>query len=168
MSDPVAFRFRFALDDLRDAMLRAPEIIVEELAPAVMQSSLLAQKEIQDRTPTSGAGTLRESIGAYPVSFAKNVITGSVGTASPYAVPVELGTKPHMPPVKPLSVWVHEKLGKSWEEAEEIAQKIAWKIKHHGTAGAHMFEEGFAHVEPQIREILEAAFTQAIERIGDE
>ncbi|MGH2341802.1 hypothetical protein ACRC7T_09980 [Segnochrobactraceae bacterium EtOH-i3] len=81
---------------------------------------------------------------------------------------MELGTKPHMPPVKPLSVWVHEKLGKSWEEAEEIAQKDRVKIKHHETAGAHMFEEGFAHAEPQIRELLEAALAQAIERIGDE
>lgn len=166
MADEIAFHFRFGLDALRDAMVQAPDIVVEELAIGVTAGSLLAEREIRERTPTSGAGTLRDSIGALPVQFTGSAVTGGVGTPLAYAPPVEFGSRPHTPPIEPLKDWVRRKLGKPPEETEEIARKITWKIRAHGTKGAYMFSEGFAFVEAQIREELEAAATRALERIA--
>lgn len=162
----LAFRFSMPLDGLRAAFEAAPEIVARELAIGVTQASLLAEREIRDRTPTSGAGTLRDGIGALPVSFLGDVVTGGVGTSVAYALPVETGSKPHMPPIEPLRDWVARKLGIKGEEAEAFARKIAWKIKKHGTKGVHMFAEGFAAVEAQIREELAAAAGRAMAEIG--
>lgn len=167
MAEPAtSVRFQMQLARLISAFTAAPEIVVEELARGVMGASLLAEREIRERTPTSGAGTLRDSIGAQPIEFARNVVSGGVGTALPYAVPVEFGSKPHTPPVEPIADWVRRKLGKAPEEAADIAQAIVWKIRAHGTEGAHMFSEGFTAVEAQMRAEIEAAADRALERIS--
>ncbi len=91
----------------------------------------------------------------------------SVGAGSPliYAVPVELGTKPHMPPLQPLMDWVKLKLGiRDMEEREKVAQKIRWKIYHYGTKGHRMFERALRACRPRIQEIFEHHMNAAIER----
>lgn len=162
----IAFRLTLPLDGLRDAMLAAPDVMLRELAPAVTQGSLLMEREIRDRTPTSGAGTLRDGIGALPVTFLDEIVSGGVGTAVAYAQPVETGSKPHMPPIEPLADWVRRKLGIKGDEARAVAQRIAWKIKKHGTKGAHMFAEGFAATEAQVREEIAAAAGRGLAEIG--
>ena len=90
-------------------------------------------------------------------------MVGVVGTALPYALPVELGTKPH--PVSAegilaIAAWAAHKLplgqavslktgrplkNQGVEEAAlAAAHRIAWKIKHHGSKGHFMFRDAFA------------------------
>lgn len=52
---------------------------------------------------------------------------------APYAAPVEFGTDPHMPPVKPLQKWAKKKLGLSEKEAKKVGWGVAMKIKKEGT-----------------------------------
>lgn len=160
------FRLAVPIDGLREAFVAAPDILVRELSIGVTQASLLMEREIRDRTPTSGAGTLRDSIGALPVTFASDTISGGVGTAVAYALPVETGSKPHMPPIEPLKDWVRRKLGIKGDEVDAVAKKIAWKIFRHGTKGAHMFAEGFAATEAQVRAEIAAAASRALAEIG--
>ncbi|MEP9372613.1 HK97 gp10 family phage protein [Mesorhizobium sp. KR1-2] len=157
---------RLEADGLRRLMTQAPDIVIEELTTGVTEASMLAEREIRERTPTSGAGTLRESIGAMPVEFAQEVVRGGVATSLPYAVPVETGSKPHMPPISPLVDWVERKLGLRDKEAQGVAWAIARKIAKQGTQGAFMFRDGFAAVEPQIMAILGAAIERATARIA--
>jgi hypothetical protein len=149
---------------IQNALLHAPEIAFPHVQAAMLASQLLAEREIKELTPVGvgGGGGLKGSIShREPEILADNVI-GLVGTPLAYAAPVEFGSRPHMPPLGPILEWVQAKMGVDPEEAEGIARAIAWKIKNHGTEGAHMFEKGLAAVEPQIQD----QFGAAMVRIG--
>lgn len=161
--DEIAIRYSTAV--FERAFGKAPEIVVEEMTAGITESSLLLEREVKERTPTSGAGTLRESIGAMPVIFANGALRGGTGTSLSYALPVELGARPHWMPIEPLVDWVERKLHKRGDEAKEVAAAIRYKIAHHGTKARHMFSEGFAANEPQIVKILDARLSRAVARI---
>ncbi|MBI1206805.1 MAG: hypothetical protein GC191_05895 [Azospirillum sp.] len=182
MGEPFAISFG---DNVTAILLRAPAITLEELTAGLTEASAQLERELKEPAgPTPSAhGALRQSIGALPVSLSGTVVSAGVGTASLYAVPVELGTRPHMPPIAPILDWVEEMIkegkikvedgrgdkGKKKASAEaaalSIAEKIRWKIAHHGTAGAHMFSKVFLAQERQVRRILEGAVAKAVARI---
>lgn len=161
-------RYSVSLDTSRAmrALELAPDILIEELIPSVIQSQQLLEREIKELTPTSGAGTLRDSIGALPVEISSTSVRGEVGTTNTYAQPVETGAKPHMPPVEPIAEWVRRKLGiKDEAEAKSVAFAIARKIAKSGSKGAFMFREGLAASQAQILEILGDGVERALARI---
>lgn len=166
MAEPVTLSLRHTFRDAGSAFARAPEILREELVQAATIGSLLLEREVRERTPTSGAGTLRDSIGALPVTIAGPRVSSGVGTALAYAAPVETGSRPHMPPVEPIAEWVRRKLGKKPKEARGIAFAIARKIARDGTQGAHMFAQGLDFARPQIIQLLEAAYASALSRVA--
>ncbi|SMH62843.1 HK97 gp10 family phage protein [Azospirillum agricola] len=150
------------------ALARAPDIFLTELARGILEGQMLAEREVKERTPTSGAGTLRDSIGALPVQLSGDRVTGLVGTALAYAEPVELGSKPHMPPIEPLFDWVKRKLGlRNADDGKAlgIARAIQWKIFHVGTKGAFMFRDTFSAIQPQLDAIMGAAALRAIHKV---
>lgn len=165
MIEPTIFSVTVSDDAVRRALSAAPAIIDEELVPAILEAQLLLEREVVDRTPTSGAGTLRGSIGALPITFSEGVMIGAVGTSLAYAQPVEEGSKPHRPPVEPIADWVQRKLGKDPKEAKKIAWGIAGKIAEQGSPGAHMFREGLAATQGQILEIIGGGVAAALRRI---
>ena len=151
--------------ELARAFEQAPDITAEELTRATWESELLLEREIKENTPVGigGGGGLKGSISARePQVLADNVI-GLVGTPMAYAVPVELGTGPHMPPIRPLADWAEHKLGVAPEKARSVGYRIARKIAAKGTDGAHMFERAFTSNEAQVRTI----FARARARIAD-
>ena len=169
MSDPFAIHI-----DIREAAAlakafdQAPEIVSKELTAATWESELLLEREIKELTPVGigAGGGLKGSISARePRILADNVI-GEVGTAMAHAVPVELGTKPHFPPIQPLADWAEHKLGLSHNEARSVGYLIARKIAVKGTQGAHMFERAFKANERQVQEIYSDARKRIAERIG--
>lgn len=143
----------------------APAIVDADIVPAILESQFLLEREVRDRTPTSGAGTLRDSIGALPIVIGASEVVGEVGTSLSYAQPVESGSKPHRPPVEPIAEWVRRKLGKRPEEAKSIAWAIAGKIAKEGSPGAFMFRDGLAAVQSQILEILGSGVERALSHI---
>lgn len=154
-------------DDLvRRALSAAPQIIDEELVPAVFEAQMLLEREVRDLTPTSGAGTLRDSIGALPITFTESAMIAEVGTSLSYAQPVEEGSKPHRPPVEPIAEWVQRKLGKRPDEAKGIAWAISTKIAKVGSVGRFMFRDGLAATQAQILEIIGGSVAAAVRRIG--
>ena len=166
MVEPTRYEIRLDSAAALRAFELAPEILIEELTPSVMEAQLLVEREVVERTPTSGAGTLRDSFGALPVTFSETSVSGEVGTALAYAQPVELGSRPHFPPIAPIAEWVRRKLGKTPEDAKGIAWAIATKISKEGTKGAFMFREGLAHSQAQVLETLSAGAERAAARIG--
>jgi len=144
----------------------APAIVVEELTAGVTEATMLAEREIRERTPTSGAGTLRDSIGAMPVEISGEAVRGEVATSLAYAAPVETGSRPHFPPVEPLVDWVERRLGLSGPAARGAAWAIARKIAARGTEGAFMFRDGLAAVEQQVIAIVSGAVARAAARIS--
>ncbi|WP_238121964.1 MULTISPECIES: HK97 gp10 family phage protein [unclassified Xanthobacter] len=148
------------------ALAAAPDVFVEEMVPAIVEGQMLLEREVRERTPTSGAGTLRDSIGALPVVLAADKVSGAVGTSLAYVLPVELGARPHRPPVEPLADWVRRKLSKTGKEARATAFAIAAKIAKEGTPAHHMFAQGLAATQGQIQELLAAAADRAVGRIA--
>ena len=127
------------LDGLQEAWRRAPEVVRDELTQFAHGGVAYLVQEVQDRTPAAH-DTLRGSIqGEVDPGFAG--VLGVVGTAQPHALPVELGSKPHMPPIQPIEDWVRLKLGVRGNEVRRAAWAVARKIKKRGTQGHFMFRD---------------------------
>lgn len=165
MIRPIVVSIRIDSAALGRALDTAADVVAEEVLPAVIEAQLLLQREIVERTPTSGAGTLRNSIGALPVVFAERRILGEVGTALAYALPVETGSKPHRPPIEPLIDWVTRKLGLRGKEARRRAHAIAGKIARDGTKANWMFRDGLGAAQAQVYEIIAAGTARALARV---
>lgn len=152
---------------LRGLWAQAPDVVREEMLRAITEADLLLQREVMEGTPVGvgAGGGLKGSIFAAEDVLADNVI-GVVGTPVPYAVPVELGTKPHFPPVDALIDWVERKLGVPADEAPGVAFLVARKIAIHGTEGAFMFQRAFEANQPQVMAMFDAAVLRATERLS--
>ncbi|MEO5341094.1 MAG: hypothetical protein H7837_11370 [Magnetococcus sp. MYC-9] len=163
------------------SLREAPEPVIQEIKRAVLEAELLLVRESAERTPTA-TGLLRASIVPAIPEVRDGVVVGAVvtdsahrqgggialgaGTPLAYAVPVELGSKPHMPPLQPLIDWVVQKLGiRGARESEEVARKIRWKIYHRGTQGSHMFGRALAASMPRIKTIFERHLRAAVGRV---
>lgn len=166
------------LGEVTQALAAAPQVVASELDRffAIVLPQLTS--EIVDRTPAS-QGHLRQSIiGSSSVN--ESGFLGVISTPLNYAMPVELGSRPH--PVSeegilqiaewakrtlPLGQSVSLKTGrplkaKGVEEAAlAAAHAIAWKIRAKGSKGAFMFRDAFQ----QNRAWVIAQFEQAVDRI---
>ncbi len=152
------------LAELQAAWKQAPAIVREELGDAMTEADALIEREVSERTPRAH-GLLAGSITS-EVQIGEDSVIGMVGTPLNYAVPVELGTRPHFPPIEPLIDWVKVKLGVSEKEARGVAFLVARKIARSGTQGQHMFEIGFASVEAQVLAILQRARDRIVARLA--
>jgi hypothetical protein len=150
-----------ALKPLQAQLAAAPEVVRQELAAAMAEADQLILREVKERTPHA-SGLLRGSeIAVEKVQgFA---VQGFVGSPLNYAQPVELGTRPHFPPVEALMDWVKLRFHvTSDSQARGIAFLIARKISRQGTKGASMFEQAWGAVAPQVS----AIFARAADRIA--
>lgn len=152
-------------DMAAQALASYPERYAREATAAMLESSLLLEREVKDAAPVGvgGAGGLRGSIAGIPPHMDGETLTGGVGSNSPYAVPVELGSRPHFPPVQPLEDWVRAKLGEHDPDAARgIAFCIARKIAAHGTEGRFFFEQTLETNRDQIAGIFDGAVQRAL------
>lgn len=143
------------------AYLQAPAMVLDELTTAMELAVSYLQRETQDRTPTA-AGILRDSFVTQVGTLAQlGAVFGRVSSPLTYAVPVELGTRPHYPPLEPLINWVEQKLDLYGDEAEAAARGIQRKIGQRGSIG-----HGMAHFALRDgRETVLAEFAEAAQRI---
>lgn len=141
------------------AFLQAPAMVMQELADTMEGVTTYLLREAQDNTPTA-AGTLR-SAWFNSVQVEGSTVVGRVTNPLPYALPVELGTKPHFPPIAPLINWVEQKLNLSGDEAFGAALGIQRKIGRYGTPGM-----GMAHYALRDgRSTIAAEFEECAQRI---
>lgn len=140
---------------------QAPDVALQEMRRFIETWVAHLQGEVQQRTPTN-QGTLRKSIIGNVREVRGFGIEGVVGTPLNYAVAVELGTKPHMPPVWPLVLWAQQKLGVRGADALSAAYAVARKIAREGTEGQFMFRDTFEANEAAIAR----GFTETVRRIA--
>lgn len=170
MTDPFIVRADItAAADLARAFARAPEIVLDELIAGTTEATLLLEREIQEHTPVGigGGGGLKGSFAAREPRVLSDNVIGEVGTPLAYAVPVELGSRPHFPPVQPLADWAQYRLGLSPAEAKGVGFVIARKISKKGTPGAHMVTKAMAAADASIQAIFAARRERIAERIGE-
>ncbi len=147
---------------------QAPEIAREEMSRSVEEALLLLEREIKENVPVGAHGLLRSSIthqmrGA---ALADGLgVAGTVGSSLNYALPVELGTKPHFPPVEPLRDWVEKKLGVDPSRSGQVAFLIARKIAKRGTKGARYAGRALDENADQVNQIVAAALPRIVARL---
>lgn len=173
---------------------RAPQAVERELRAFMLRATLQLEAASKEGTPTD-RGTLRGSIfsAVTPIEGGLGV-EGVVGTALNYALPVELGAKPHWVPLEALVDWVKRKglaavtpypRGVPRKKRKKIAARreaavlqvarairfaIArrgtsqWQRDKRGTPGAEMFLEAFEGLQAQIARDFEAL----AQRLADE
>jgi len=148
----------------------APQIVQEEITPALHEALQLLEREIKDLTPVGvmGGGGLRGSITSELRGTAIDDLQGKVYSPMKHALPVEMGTKPH--PVSregqaAIRDWVEKILNVSPEESKSVAFLVVRKISKEGTEGAHMFEEGLSKNTRQILNMLYAAQDRIVARL---
>lgn len=148
---------------------QAPVIAEEEMRISLEESLLFLEREVKERTPVGvgGGGGLRGSITylmqGSPVS---GDLQGKVFSPLRHALPVEMGTKPHFPPVEPIRDWVEKKLGVSPDESASVAFLVARKISRDGTEGAHMFENALTDNGQQLLDMLYSGIDRLFLRLN--
>lgn len=154
------------LPELIRAWNQAPAVVESEMHAATLEATLLLEREVKELTPVGigGGGGLRGSIAAHEPVISGNTVLGVVGTSMRYAEAVELGTRPHFPPVQPLADWAQVKLGVPEAQARDVGFLIARKISREGTEGQFMFRDAFDANRGQVQ----AIYTRAQTRIRDQ
>lgn len=145
----------YGLEALQRGFAQAPEVTRRELLAAMTEATMLLQSDIQGDWPTH-TGVSRGSITSDAFSTAVGVI-GEVGSAAPVVRFVELGTKPHFPPMEPLIQWVAAKLGKTGPEGEAAARGIQRKIGYRGSKGKFIFSGAMAKRSATVQLIFDRA-----------
>lgn len=118
-------------------------LLGKDIATQIFEKS---QKNI-DEMNIMASGYLKKSGRVEKVSFN----TYRIVYDAPYAIFVEYGTSPHMPPIEPLIRWVKLKFGVSDEEARRIAWSIANKIKEEGTEPKPFLRNAIDEVKSDIK-----------------
>lgn len=153
------------LEALQAAFARSPEICIEELQAAMVEANTMLEREVKDATPTA-QGTLRGSI-TRTEEVSETGVIGMVFSPLNYAESVELGTRPHFPPIEPLIDWVVLKLGVPEKEARSVAFLVARKISRVGTPGYGMFNRTFAWQHSQVEGFFQEALGRISARLGE-
>jgi hypothetical protein len=155
------------------AFAAAPAMVLDELEITMGSVMLYLQRETVDGTPKQ-AGTLRAAfITHVDVIASLDAVFGRLTNPLPYALPVELGTRPHRPPLEPLMNWVEAKFGvgeydlmppkdgKPAITGRQFAWLIQRNIGRYGSPGM-----GMAHYALRDgRETIQAEFAECAARI---
>jgi len=117
-----------------------PEATRKATIARITETVLFLEAEIKKATPM-GAGpvNLRDTI-FHKVDMGEPA-WGMVATPAKYGEAVELGTRPHFPPVAPLQYWVEKQMGLTGKEARSVAYLIARAISKRGTKPRKMFTD---------------------------
>lgn len=145
---------------------RAPEIVQPEMLATMRDADLLLQGELMRELPSGAAGAagLRGSVFTEEQLLGDTVL-GLVATPQPYAAYVELGTKPHMPPIQPLMDWVRAKTGERGKEAKSAAYAIAFSIRERGTKPKPIWAKTYQRMQGEIRRKFDAAIARVLNQL---
>lgn len=136
----------------------------ETIYPAIDEATMLLLREVKSRTPVGATEAARGSIQAATeiVRGRRLEVRGTVSSALPYIMPLEHGSRPHVPPIAPLKLWAKRILGD-----ESAAWAVRALIAKRGTRARKMFETGFWASKSRIENIMQAgvdAWTRRLKR----
>jgi hypothetical protein len=123
----------------------------------------------QGRPPAVSTGILANAISfrvAREVGISR-VVVFAMPPADVYVDPVEYGSRPHMPPVSALLMWVERKFHTGTEKAAlKIAWAIAVKMSKRGVRPFQMFARAFAVLEKELQGIFTNSIASALQAAG--
>lgn len=147
------------LDAFARGLREAPAFVDQVLRETMTEATLLLQREWQERLPRA-SGLTAQSITSDVASTPAGVL-GLVASSQPSAVFVELGTKPHMPPVAAMVPWVKAVLGITEpKEVKRVAFLVARKIAREGTPAQRPMGRAVEVNQGQVLALFERAATR--------
>lgn len=153
------------LDALRRGWAQAPGVTRRLLLAAMTQATLLVEREVKEGMPRGATGLTAASVSSDAFSTPAGVL-GVVASSQPSATFLELGTKPHMPPVDALIPWVRAVLGVDAKRAPSVAYLVARKIARKGTEPRQPFANALARTQGQVLRMFEDAAGQVAAHLG--
>lgn len=131
---------------------------------AINMAGPFVARELALRTPSGATGKARQSVIYEPPAIVGfGVITGFVG----YGVPASLyigyvndGTRPHWPPITPLTYWAARVLGDAG-----AGYAIAAHIAKYGTRAQKFVERTKREIKPRTVHIMREAFVEFFDRV---
>ena len=144
------------LQSFANGLREAPAYTDQVLQEAMTEATLLVQREWQENMPRVSGLTAR-SISSDVASTPAGVL-GIVSSSQPNALFLELGTRPHMPPVAAIEPWVKAVLGiREPKEVKRVAFLVARKIAREGTPAQHPMARAVQSTEGQVIAMFERA-----------
>lgn len=144
----------------RQYLRDAPTLYVKEVRSALREVNLLFEREIRIKTAVGATKILRGSVFEEIIGTPKT-LTGVVAydkNKAIYGEPVDLGTRPHFPPVGPLKLWVRRVLSIGNEkQISSIAWAIAKTISRRGTKAKNVIKNAFNNNRNRALRIFEEA-----------
>ena len=141
-----------SLDTLHKALTQFPKLAKQEIRATMHAVTGLLTGEVVDRTPVR-TSHLRGSIHPFVQDIPGGML-GIVGTSVNYAIPVELGTKPH--DIRPRN-------GKALAFMFRGAKVVLGGVHHPGTTGSFMFTNALRDNKAEI----ERQFASMVQRLTD-
>jgi len=121
------------LDEQMQKLERFAAVAQPELTQAMHNVLFMVEAGAKQNAPVGVTGELRSGIGSQVTYAAGTDVRGKVGASAPHSAAVELGARPHFPPVANIAYWVDRKLGvQDGFEVYGIALAIARKIARVG------------------------------------
>jgi len=130
------------------------QVMIKASAALARSVALRFNKPAGGLSPAIDTGLLRNSVAWRVPTMEGRTIQGGVGTNVAYALPVELGSRPHWPPLAPIELWVRRKLRIPDRRAKAVAFLVARKIARRGTAPRKIFALGLEDAKPAMAEIF--------------
>lgn len=144
--------------DIRKLAQKHPKTARDEIVRVLKWVAARMEHEVDIRTPrgVGGAAGLAGSIFAEVHDIRGRPVLARWGTPLSYGEVVEKGRRPGraMPPVDPLGLWVHRKLGVPADEARSVAFAIAISIARKGTKGKQMFARAWVKNRRWVRRMI--------------
>ncbi len=161
----IDIKYSYDTGDIDKLIVQFPVASRDAMESKITEALLFLERIVKTETPL-GAGPihLRDTI-FHNVDINGEGVEGLLGTPAEYGEPVELGTKPHFPPIAPIKFWVEKKLGIEGKEADSVAFLIARKISKKGTEGAYMFGNAWDDYKSAIIGILDQIPDEILRRI---
>lgn len=156
--------YEINFDDLKEqiAKLKQWDQVSSDLLKAAMRSAVgMVQRGAKQNAPVGVSGELRSKISTSVKQIAPQNIEGIVRAGAPYSLPVEVGQRPHFPPLRPIALWVERKLGVSGWDGIRVTITIARKIAARGVRPKPFMLKAFVDK----RAAINARFQEAINRI---
>jgi hypothetical protein len=135
--------------------------IEKAIARGLFRAATRGRALFVKRSPVGATGDFRRSW-SMPVVLPDGRV--EITNTAPHADIVEFGSRPHMPPVEPLVIWVKRVLGVKGAAAQRIAWAIAMHIKEHGTKPQHIMLGARPELEKYAQEEVQRAIEQILGR----
>lgn len=143
-------------DRLARAFLQAPNLTERELLKWAETTGAHMTDEITSITPKA-TGLLQNSVQPYVEQVGRFGVSAVIGTPLSYALPVELGTKPHV---------IVPKNGKALAFMMRGVPVFAKKVNHPGSKGYFMFTRAFEANINQIFDSFERMLDNVLAKIA--